>query len=323
MSALGSRRYTGSGRTRSRATIRSTVGPGRGVTLEAPPAEPSSAPDRGVDARPSRASRRPQSARACLAAGATRAIVPVIGDRRSCDRLPGVARILPRIADREIEALFGSPARRRAVTGNLGLVSRASKTGVTVEATGRSTSSTRRPSPCSPSRRLLRVALAGAVRTPDRRLDPRSALPLASRGLRPTRDDGDRALRVQMAEGPCERKCGSCERRVKPRLRSATAKATSSPLPPISPSVPRIQCCALGPVSAVVPELLSAGVSASGSIFELDYLRGRRAPHEDARNARALQPNSAATREKSSATTSGHYFRGVHCRRAVAGRMLC
>jgi U32 family peptidase len=254
------------------------------------------------------------SARACLAAGATRAIVPVSAIGAAQDVPPGVTVLLPRIArDREVDGFLrlGGPFER-IVTGNLGLLHRAAKTGAIAEGDW-----SLNVLNAQAVAQLAEIGASFAWLSPELSghqiadLTQASALPVGVAVF------GRQEMMVTehcvlMAEGPCEQKCGVCERRQGSR---SLRDRKGYEFPVVTDVFGRSHVFNAVPLDlrAVLPELVSAGVSAVRLDLELDTAESA-ARHTKAFRQllqRAGTSIAAVSREKDSATTSGHYFRGV------------
>jgi putative protease len=255
-----------------------------------------------------------ESARACLAAGATRAIVPVSALGAAADVPSGVTALLPRIAhDREVDGLLRlADPFERVVTGNLGLLVRAAKVGAIVE--GDWSLNVLNPQAAA------QVAELGASfiwLSPE--LSGRQIADLARQSPLPVGVAvfGRQEMMVTehcvlMAEGPCEQKCGACERRLEPHL-LRDRKGYEFPVVTDASSRSHVFNAVPLDLRAVLPELVSAGVSAVRLDLELDTAESA-ARHTKAFREllqRAGTGVAAVPRDKDSATTSGHYFRGV------------
>ena len=240
--------------------------------------------------------------------------MPVSAIGAAADVPPGVTALLPRIAhDREIDSLLRLAGPfERVVTGNLGLVDRVAKAGVIVEGDWSlnvlNAQAVAQLAEIGASFVWLSPELSGHQIAD---LTRASALPVGVAVF------GRQEMMVTehcvlMAEGPCERKCGSCERRLE--LRSMRDRKGYE-FPVVTDLSGRSHVFNAVPLDlrAVLPELVSAGVSAVRLDLELDTAEGA-ARHTKAFREllqRAGTGIAAAPGEKGSATTSGHYFRGV------------
>jgi putative protease len=117
---------------------------------------------------------------------------------------------------------------------------------------------------------------------------------------------------ILMAAGACEQKCGVCQR----RMRAWTLRDRKGyEFPVVTDVSGRSHVYNSVPLDlgSVLPELTAAGVSAIRLDLELD------SPESVAHHTRSFRQllgastvGTVAARDKRSATTSGHYFRGVH-----------
>ena len=251
---------------------------------------------------------------ACLAAGADRALVPttVLGAPR--ELAAGVVPSLARIAhDREVaSALAWATAGRRVVVGNLGVLAKAAGQGAFAE----SDWSLNAVNPHS----IAQLAELGAERawlSPE--LSGRQVADLAAASPLPTGVTvyGRQELMVTehcilMSEGECDRRCGACERRASRRV-LRDRKGYEFPVVTdvtgrshLYNSVPLDLASELGDITA-------AGVSAVRLDLELETAES--AAQITRRFRELLEQLSLGValpaRDKSAATTSGHYFRGI------------
>jgi U32 family peptidase len=254
------------------------------------------------------------TALACLSAGADRALVPTIALGAPRELPVGVTPVLPRIAhDREVGAtLAWATAGRRVVAANLGLLARAASNGAVVEADW-SLNAVNAYS-------IAQLADLGADRvwlSPE--LSGRQIAEVTGSSPLPTGVTvyGRQELMVTehcilMAEGECAGRCGTCDRRAGRRV-VRDRKGYEFPVVTdvtgrshVFNSVPLDLTSALG-------ELVSAGVSALRLDLELES--ADEAARQTRRVREVLERLSAGieppARDKSAATTSGHYFRGI------------
>ena len=251
---------------------------------------------------------------ACLTVGADRALVPAptLGTPR--DLPGGVTPVLARIChDREVVAAlrWASPGRR-VVAGNLGVMTQACARGALVEADWALN--------VVNAHSIAQLAELGAEHvwlSPE--LSGHQIAEVTAASPLPTGVGvyGRQELMVTehcilMSEGECSRRCATCERRVGRRtLRDR--KGYEFPVVTdvtgrshVYNSVPLDLTSALG-------EIVSAGVSAVRMDLELETAENaarvvRRFGEVLERVSAGIEPPA---RDKSAATTSGHYFRGV------------
>ena len=251
---------------------------------------------------------------ACLEAGADEAQVPAVGLSANRPVPPGIVAVLPRIAhDRELGPLLRwATDDARVVVGNLGLVKAAADRGANVAADW--------PLNAINAHSVAQLAELGASFV---WLSPE----LSGRQVARVAEDacidvglgvyGRQELMVTehcilMAEGPCEQRCGSCERRAGKRV---LRDRKGYEFPVVTDITGRSHVYNSVPLdlTVAVPEIIAAGVSAVRLDLELDELdtavrQTRRFGGLLERAACGVVP---AARDRDSATTSGHYFRGV------------
>jgi putative protease len=227
---------------------------------------------------------------------------------------PGVTALLPRIAlDREVDSLLRlAEPFERVVTGNVGLLDRAVKAGTIVE--GDWSLNVLNPQAVA---QLAELGASFVWLSPE--LSGRQIADVADASVLPVGVAvfGRQEMMVTehcvlMAEGPCEQKCGVCERRLGARL---LRDRKGYEFPVVTDVSGRSHVFNAVPLDlgAVLPELVSAGVSAVRLDLELETAEGA-ARHTAAFRTllqRAGTGIASTPREKGSATTSGHYFRGV------------
>jgi putative protease len=252
-------------------------------------------------------------ARACLMAGADRALVP--SHALHAGSVPdGIVPVIPRILhDREVASAmaFASPSQRLAV-GNLGLVADAARAGANVEAhwslnalNGWSVAAL---AGLGASTVWLSPELSG------RQIADIGALAPVPVGLAVW---GRQEIMVTehcilMAEGDCEGRCGACDRRASARsLRDR--KGYEFPVRTDITGRSHLYNSVRLDLTAALPEIIAANVSA----VRLDVSTER--PDDAAAAVSAMATACAlalAGREpratpRQEPTTSGHFFRGL------------
>jgi putative protease len=117
---------------------------------------------------------------------------------------------------------------------------------------------------------------------------------------------------VLMAEGDCEQRCGSCDRRAGTRV-LRDRKGYEFPVATDVAGRSHLYNSVPLDLSAAVPQIVSAGVSAIRLDLELDGVDV--AVHQTRRFKELLERTASgvvpAPRDRDSSTTSGHFFRGV------------
>ena len=254
------------------------------------------------------------AALACLEAGADEAHVPA--HRLSANRPPafGIIPVLPRIAhDREVGSLLRwATDGSRVVVGNLGLVKVAADRGAKVAADWSLNTLN--------SHSVVLLSELGASMV---WLSPE----LSGRQIAGVAADacvdvgvgvfGRQELMVTehcilMAEGPCDQRCGPCARRAGTRLLRDRKGYEFRVVTDVSGRSHLYNSVPLD-LSAAVPEIVSAGISAIRLDLEPEdtdavVRQTRRFRELLERTACGIVP---AARDRDSGTTSGHYFRGV------------
>jgi U32 family peptidase len=254
------------------------------------------------------------SASACLASGADAALVSTLSLGAPHAIRNGIVPVLGRIAhDREVDAMLRwAVPGARVTAGNLGLVRPASLAGAVVEADW--------PLNAVNQQAVAQLAELGASFV---WLSPElSGRQIAEVAGRSPLDVGVTVLGRQelmvtehcvlMAEGDCTRSCATCERRAQPRL-LRDRKGYEFPVVTDVSGRSHIFNSVTLDLSAVIPDILSAGVSALRLDLELET------PDDAARHTRDFRQLlerlavgvAPPAREKGAQTTSGHYFRGV------------
>jgi len=255
-----------------------------------------------------------ETARACLEAGADTAHVPSYA-LRSREALPvGIVPLLPRIVhDREVAAVLShAEPGRRVVVGNLGLLGAAAKTGSTVEAHWSLNAVNHLA--------VAQLAAMGASRvwlSPE--LSERQIAEVVALAPIPlgTAIYGRQEVMVTehcilMAEGECDRRCGTCQRRAGVRVlrdrkgylfpvqtdftgRSHLFNSVPLDLTSSLPAILESGIAALRiDMSTESPSEAALVVSRVRSALEVAY-------RHPTRSAPAKDPQS----------TSGHFFRGL------------
>ncbi|MDR3686990.1 MAG: U32 family peptidase [Coriobacteriia bacterium] len=251
---------------------------------------------------------------ACLAVGADRALVPTTALGAPHDLTADVIPVLPRIAhDREVgSALAWATTGRRVVAGNLGVLAKAAAQGAAVE----SDWSLNAVNPLS----IAQLAELGAQRvwlSPE--LSGRQVADVAAASMLPTGITvyGRQELMVTehcilMSEGECDRRCGTCERRASRRV-LRDRKGYEFPIVTDVTGRSHLYNSVPLDLASELAEIVAAGVSAVRLDLELETVES--AADATRRFREALERLSAGietpARDKSAATTSGHYFRGI------------
>jgi putative protease len=254
------------------------------------------------------------AATACLDAGADRALVATTSLGRPRDLPVGITPVLSRIVhDREVPAaLAWATAGRRVAVGNLGLLRAASLAGAVTEADwGLNTVNAHAVaqleelgasfvwlSPELSGRQLADVAAAASVDV--------GVTVYGRQELMVTEHC------ILMAEGDCDGRCGACVRRASSRvLRDRKGYL----FPVVTDVTGRSHLFNSVPldVGSVLADIADAGVSAVRLDLELESAAAaadqtHRFRELIERLAMGIEPPA---RDKGSATTSGHYFRGV------------
>ena len=255
-----------------------------------------------------------ETASACLEAGADEAQVPAYSLSASRPLGPGIVPVISRIAhDREVvSALRWATQGARVLVGNLGLVKAAADLGAVVAADW-----------------SLNALNAHSVAQLDELgasfvwLSPElSGRQVAQIGAEATVEVGlgvygRQELMVTehcilMAEGACDQHCGSCIRRLGAR---SLRDRKGYEFPVVTDVTGRSHLYNSVPLdlSAAVPEIVSAGISAVRLDLELED--AETAVRQTRRFCELLERTAlgvvAAARERDPSTTSGHYFRGV------------
>ena len=255
-----------------------------------------------------------RTAAACLAAGADAAYVPIdaLGEARP---LPaGIVAMLPRIChDRAVPAaLAWARAGVPLVVGNLGLVREAARLGARVEADWGLNALNRQAiaqldelgasfawlSPELSGRQLAEVVVASPL--------PAGMAIYGRQELMVTEHC------VLMAEGPCDRRCGGCERRAFSR-RLRDRKGYEFPVRTDVSGRSHLYNAVTLDLSSALPEILAAGVAAVRVDAGFDDEIAAASAVSRMRDAldRAVLGVPAPLRDKSPSTTSGHFYRGV------------
>jgi U32 family peptidase len=255
-----------------------------------------------------------ECARACLAAGADRAQVTTLALGAQHPLGEGVVPLLPRIAhDRETGAMLGwvQPGGRVAV-GNLGLLRASATAGAVVEADwslnalnpqavaqlGDLGASLVWLSPELSGRQIAEVVASSAIEV--------GVGVFGRQELMVTEHC------ILMAEGECTRRCDACVRRSALRV-LRDRKGYEFPVQTDAAGRSHIYNSVSLDLRAVIPELVSAGVSALRLDLELDDASDAAAHMRTFRELLERLDMGVAPPErvKDATTTSGHYFRGV------------
>lgn len=253
-----------------------------------------------------------ECARASLDAGADRALVPLAALDDRGEVPAGVEVVLPRIAhDGDVERIAGKVIRGSKVTvGNLGLMHVARASGARVEADW----SLNAANPQS----IAVLAQQGAELvwlSPE--LTGAQIAELAQKSPVPVGVSvfGAQELMVTehcvlMAEGPCQRACGSCPRRRSRRV-LRDRKVYEFPVTTDDSGRSHVFNSVRLDLSPVVGEIVSAGVSALALDLELETCQ--KAAAYTRRFADLVRSGRGATSQvpREAGSTSGHYHRGV------------
>ena len=250
----------------------------------------------------------------CLAAGADMACVPVGALAAPRDLPKGVVALLPRIChEGEVRsALAWAAAGRRVVVGNLGLLREAGRQGAVVEADWALNA-------LNPQAVAQLAELGASFVWLSPELSGRQIAQVIAGSPLPTGIAvlGRQELMVTehcvlMAEGQCERGCALCSRRGRgTNLRDRKGYE----FPVMTDTVGRSHIYNSVPLDLLtaLPEIVAAGVSAVRVDAALENAHGAARFVSQLRQAleRVNLGVEAAEPDRSSATTSGHYFRGV------------
>ena len=254
-----------------------------------------------------------ETAHACLDAGADVVHLPTYALCCSDDLASGVMPLLPRIAhDREVAAALAyAVPGRRVVVGNLGLVGPASQAGALVEAHWSlnvvNHLAVAQLAEMGASRVWLSPELSGRQIAQIGVIAP---VPLG------TAVYGRQEVMVAehcilMAQGECDRRCGTCERRAGVRV-LRDRKGYLFPVRTDSTGRSHLYNSVPLDLTSALPELLSSGVAALR--IDLSVESPSEAAGLVSHVAAALQAAFAGSAQpvaKDPRSTSGHFFRGL------------
>jgi U32 family peptidase len=255
------------------------------------------------------------TARACIAAGADRAHVPIDALHPAEPLEAGVVPMLPRIAhDEEVAAALSWCAPSRGVVaGNLGVLREAARRGAVVEAHWSLNAVN-----AYAVEQLVDLGANSVWLSPElsgRQIAELTATSSAALGVAVW---GAQEVMVTehcafMAQGPCTRACGSCERRSAARV----LRDRKGYLFPVRTDLwGRSHVYNSVPLDLVpvLREVLDTGVAAVR--LDLEMLTPSQAAAQVARTSRALAAvgtgiDAPTPRAVGAPTTTGHFFRGL------------